>query len=240
MIVHTLAWDSELLQKKIGEIYFDRQKRSQLKEIIQKAKKQEFQYLICRLRNPETAIVKALESSDFYLSDIGVTWNLDTQKDPPLIHKKPVIPVQTGDIKIAGIKDIPLLQKMITSMFVTSRFYSDPFFTRSEANKLYQKWIENSVRGDAADIVFFIPRTGLATCKRTKHKGDIVLIGVIKTAQGKGIGTLLLKRALQWFQKNKIHAVSARTQLKNIAAMNFYRKAGFTIAEYDLVFSKIL
>ena len=66
MIVHTLAWDSDLLQKKIGEIYFDRQKRSQLKGIIQKAKKEEFQYLKCRLRNPETPIVKALESSGFY------------------------------------------------------------------------------------------------------------------------------------------------------------------------------
>lgn len=238
MIIRTLSWDSELFQKKIGEIRVDRRNCSQLPGIVQRAKKNGFQYLMCRLRNHETAVVKALESSGFYLSDIGVIWNFDTRRDFRVIHNQPA--ARTKVIRIAGIEDIPLLQKMITSMFVTSRFYSDPFFNRSEANKLYQSWIENSVLGEAADSVFFIPDAGFASCKKTKRKGDIVLIGVKKQSRGKGIGTLLLKHALRWFKENEIHTVSARTQLKNVSAMNFYRKAGFVVAEYDLIFSRIL
>ena len=238
MIVRTLSWDSELFQKKIGEICFDRPNCSQIPGIVQKAKKKGFQYLMCRLRNHETAVVKALESSGFYLSDIGVSWNLDTRRDFRVTQNQPT--AHRKAVRIAGIEDIPFLQKMITSMFVTSRFYSDPFFTRAEANKLYQGWIENSVRGEAADIVFFIPDTGFVSCKKTKRKGDIVLIGVKKPSRGKGIGTSLLKHALQWFQERQIYSVSARTQLKNVSAMNFYRKAGFEVEEYDLIFSKIL
>jgi len=236
-MVRTLSWDSKFFQKKIGEIRFDRRKCHQLQGVVQNAQKKGFQYLICKIRNHETSAVKTLESLNFYLSDIGITWKLDIQKDPRMIHQ-PAASEKT--IRIAGVKDIPLLQKMITSMFVTSRFYKDPFFTRSEANKLYQKWIENSVLGKAADIVFFIPDTGFACCKKIQRKGDIRLIGVKKQLRGKGIGTVLLREALQWFCKNKIYIITARTQLKNVPALNFYRKAGFEVAEYDIIFSKIL
>ena len=238
MIVRTLPWDSELFQKKIGEIRFDRRKLSRLPGIVQKAQKKGFQYLICRLRTHDTVAVKTLESSGFYLSDIGVIWNRDTRRNVREINKRPALSAKA--IRKAGIEDIPLLQKMITAMFVTSRFYSDPFFNRSEANRLYRKWIENSVLGNAADMVFFIPGSGLVSCKKKKRGGETVLIGVVKQSRGKGIGTLLLKYAIQWFRKNEVNTIRARTQLKNIFAMNFYRQAGFAVAEYDLIFSRIL
>lgn len=239
-MLHTLIWDSEFFGKKIGEIHIDPKKLSNVPSVVQKAKNNGFEYIICRLHEQRTSVVKALQLSGFYLSDIGVTWHLDADNTFREIEDKDTFLDLAESIRIAKEYNIPSLQKMITSLFTTSRFYDDPFFSRHEANKLYRKWIENSITGKAADIVFFIPNIGLITCLVKNDQGEIALIGVKKSARGRGIGVLLLKTALEWFLKNDIYCITARTQLKNTSAMNFYRKLGFIIKGYDLIFSKML
>jgi ribosomal protein S18 acetylase RimI-like enzyme len=97
------------------------------------------------------------------------------------------------------------------------------------------------VNGSAADIVFFIPHTGFITCRKSdRQRGEIVLIGLTSKKRGMGIGTQLVKHSLLWFKEQKVSAVSVRTQLKNTGSMNFYRRAGFSIGSYDLVYSRIL
>ena len=103
-------------------------------------------------------------------------------------------------ITAATEQDIPDLKKLIPSLFPESRFYHDPFFSRKEADDLYRAWIENSVKGQEADIVFHVPRTGFITCKKTgKRSGKIVLIGIRKGMRGKGYGSALLFRSMEWF-----------------------------------------
>ena len=90
--------------------------------------------------------------------------------------------------KAATLQDIPALQKYITSLFPESRFYNDPFFSREDADRLYRAWIENSVRGEAADIVFHIPGTGFISCRKAgeEFRTDCAYRGKEKI-QGKGI-----------------------------------------------------
>ncbi|MBI4680394.1 MAG: GNAT family N-acetyltransferase [Nitrospirae bacterium] len=125
--------------------------------------------------------------------------------------------------------------------FLESRFYNDPFFSKEEADKLYQTWMENSVKKKAADIVFCIPDVGFITCKKNvTNIGEIGLVGVKKDFRGKAVGTALMKEAITWFKSQDINLVSVRTQLKNIDAMNFYLKLGCYVKGYDIVFAKIL
>ncbi len=238
LMVNELVWDSRLFDKKIGELKVNPDFIPQIGNLIKKAKRKGFKYLVCKLNSQDTTLIKTLESNGFYISDIGVIWEAEIKR---LTLKKTKRYNEDKLIKIATETDIPGLKKMITSLFLESRFYTDPFFSKEEANKLYRKWIVNSVNGKIADIVYTIPEIGFVTCKKsTADKGEIKLIGVKEGYRNRGMGSVLLKRALRWFEKEGINFVSVRTQLKNLPAMNFYLKSGFSIKGYDLIFSKIL
>ncbi len=111
--------------------------------------------------------------------------------------------------------------------------------SKEEADNLYQAWIENSIKGNAADVVFCIPDGGFITCKKSAaDTGEIVLIGTRKGIRGTGAGAALMAEAMKWFKIQGANCVSARTQLKNLNAMNFYLKLGFYVKGYDIIFAK--
>lgn len=238
-MIHELRWDSNLLKKKIGELKVSSGSGRQIQAALLKAKAAGFQYIICRIKSQKQNLIQQLELSGFCLSDIGVTWAIKTETFLSL--QKDERSFQRYSIKTAGLRDITGLQKLVKSLFLDSRFYNERFFSKKEADYLYQAWIENSVKGDAADIVLFIHDIGFVTCRKTSHrKGDIPLIGIRKDYQGKRIGIILMNKAMDWFKDEGVALVSVRTQMKNLQGMNFYRKSGFYIKGYDLVFSRIL
>ena len=102
---------------------------------------------------------------------------------------------------------------------------------------------------DVGNSLFIIKRFGYDNIVRTLfvtgkningREGKIVLIGVKKGFNNKGIGTVLAEEALKWFLNEGVRIVSVRTQLSNLSAMNFYLKLGCYIKDYDIVLSKNL
>jgi dTDP-4-amino-4,6-dideoxy-D-galactose acyltransferase len=239
MTIEELKWDSAFFRKKIGALKAPSEDCSGLKDTLKKAKKDGFEYVACRLEMQDTGLIRHLESNGFYLADIGVTLATDTQR---FFQKEKQSPrTKQNGIQAATPQDTPALQKYITSLFPESRFYNDPFFSKKDADKLYRAWIENSVKGEAADIVFHIPGAGFISCRKSgKNSGKIVLIGIKKGSRGKGYGTALLAEAMDWFRKERSRTVTVRTQLKNTKALNFYLHSGFMVKEYDIIFGKIL
>ena len=238
-MIKELPWDSAFFQRKIGALKVPSDDLSVLQDTLKKAKKDGFAYLTCRLPAQDAVLIRLLESNGFYLTDIGVT--LETATRRYFQQGKQARPAKQNAIKAATLEDIPALQKYITSLFPESRFYNDPFFPREDADRLYRAWIENSVRGEAAGIVFHIPGTGFISCRKAgKHAGQIVLIGVKKGFRGKGCGTALMSEAMKWFRRERSMTVTVRTQLKNIKALNFYIRFGFSVRDFDVVFGKIL
>ena len=102
-------------------------------------------------------------------------------------------------LRPATEEDIPAARELVTSLFLNSRFYNDPFFSKEEADRLYQTWIENSIRGLAAHAVFLIPDAGVITCRKLDATtGDILLIGVAEQRQN--LGRELILAAMDWFK----------------------------------------
>ncbi|OEU50569.1 MAG: hypothetical protein BA866_07150 [Desulfobulbaceae bacterium S5133MH15] len=237
-MISELTWDSRLFNRKIGELKIVSESSLQIEAAIRKAKTDGFKYIICRIQSPQTMLINKLSSLGFYISDIGVIW---AGKIDKLLYGISKNSIEGKFIKEATNKDLPTLIGMVKSLFIDSRFYSDPFFSELEADNLYQTWIKNSVKNRIADVVFFIPNKGLVTCKKsTSNIGEIVLIGVKNEYRGKGIGTNLMQEALKWFKKQNVNLMSVRTQLKNVDAMNFYAKLGFYIQGHDILFAQIL
>jgi dTDP-4-amino-4,6-dideoxy-D-galactose acyltransferase len=238
-MIKELTWDSGLIKRKIGRLTIDAGNLSSLSNALKQAEAEGFQYLLCKLTSQDTKVIRKLESEGFYLTDVGVTFGIETAEF--LARNTSRGPKITDVIIAATQKDIPDLKKLIPSLFPESRFYHDPFFSRKEADDLYRAWIENSVNGQEADIVFHIPRTGFVTCKKTgKHSGKIVLIGIKKSGRGKGCGSALLFRAMEWFAGQGTDFVAVRTQFKNLQGINFYLRCGFIMKEYDLIFGKMI
>ena len=238
-MIKELAWDSALFKKKIGELIPVSQEPFCIEDVLHKAGDDRFEYITCRTKSHNARLIRLLEASGFYLTDIGVILAIKADAFFQKTIRKG--PEMRGSVRIATHQDIPALKRMSTSLFIESRFYNDPFFSKAMADRLYRAWIENSVKGQAADIVFYVPGTGFITCRKSRgKKGEIVLMGVKKNLRGKGFGAVLVGEAMQWFVEQEIKSVTVRTQLKNLRALNFYIKLGFMPKEYDIVFGKIL
>jgi len=229
-----MSWDSAFFRRKIGALHIDYTPPDLIKACLAQARKEGFRYLLCKVASHNISVTRILEAEGFYLTDIAVIWireRLDNTHDFQSLH----------NARFATEQDIPMAREMAKSLFLHSRFYNDPFYSKEEADNLYQTWIENSIKGLAAHAVFLIPDKGFITCSKLEHNtGNIDLIGVRKDFQRRDIGKQLLLTALDWFYSQGISKVRVKTQLRNVPALNFYSRLGFTIIEYSLTFGIIL
>lgn len=237
-MIRELKWDSIFFNRKIGELKISQRFPKQIEYDLKDAKDRGYKYLICRIKYQDTHLIKYLESLGFYLIDISVIWEGETKKLLYSINKPSDI---KKSIKISTSQDIPDLKDLSKSLFLKSRFYNDPFYSKEEADNLHKAWVENSVKGQDADIVFCMDKVGFITCKKiNKDIGRIILLGIKRNLRGKGIGKSLVMESLKWFVKKRINIVKVKTQLRNVNAMNFYLNLGFYVGEYEIVFGKIL
>lgn len=114
-----------------------------------------------------------------------------------------------------------------------SRFKIDSRFPEGGFEKLYRKWIENSVTHEIADKVFICliddKITGLSTLKRKENSGEIGIIAADQRFQGQGIGTKLLKKCENYLEINNCSKIEVATQRKNTSACKFYEKNGYKV-----------
>jgi len=228
-LIKELAWDSAFFKRKIGTLT-KVPSDDALQKLLRKAHKDNYLYLTSRVSLKSVSEIQILEKNGFYLTDIGVVWEKQPDAD-----FRPAISVTE-----ASIKDAAMLKKISKGLFKDGRFYNDPFFSYDEAEKLYQAWIDSSF-SDREIAIFHVAKKGFITCKKlSRSRGDIPLIGVAARDQGKGIGSNLLYKALEWFRMAGMKTVTVRTQANNVTAMNFYKGLGFSVKYVDATMGKML
>lgn len=119
---------------------------------------------------------------------------------------------------------------------VYSRFRLDDCFPAESYERMYRCWIERSVDGSMADVVL-VHRTdnlidGMITLKIDIEVAHIGLVAVAESAQGKGIGTMLVKAVEAHLQSNTtVRHLKVATQWANKPACHLYEKNGFVVEE---------
>lgn len=235
-MIDLLKWDSEFFGRKMGALTGELASPEAVASDLSTAAANGFQYLICRPPVDDAAAIRTLERSGFYLTDVGVTWSSDAAA-----YLARTAPVLAGSVRTATVADVPKLSAEAVKLFRRSRFYSDPFFTIADADRLHAEWLANSVSGQAADGVLINPDAGFVTCKLTKDgRGEVILIGVWEGSRRRGAGRDLMTAAVSWFAEHHVATIHVKTQVKNIRAMNFYHRLGFDIHEMDMTMSCIL
>ena len=119
---------------------------------------------------------------------------------------------------------------------VYSRFRLDDCFPAESYESMYRCWIERSVDGSMADVVL-VHRTdnqinGMITLEVDKDVAHIGLVAVDEEAQGRGIGSMLIKAVEAYLQSNTtVRHLNVATQLANKPACRLYEKNGFVVEE---------
>jgi dTDP-4-amino-4,6-dideoxy-D-galactose acyltransferase len=136
----------------------------------------------------------------------------------------------------AGIHDYQQLELLAIESGTHSRFKIDPNFINDEFEKLYKKWISNSVLKNFALETLIMREenkiVGLITIGRKKANiAEISLVAVCPGHQGKGIGSKLIRDAETYALNEGFDKLQVVTQQLNVNAMKLYQKNGFEIEQ---------
>lgn len=112
-----------------------------------------------------------------------------------------------------------------------SRFLIDTRLRPSFLN-LYREWLRKSICGAMADVVYCISENGadiaFISVAENDQEGRIGLLAVNPEHHGRGIGSALVRAAIDWCAENHLARCSVATQLDNGEACRFYQTNGFT------------
>lgn len=192
--------------------------------------------LVLRSDARDSNLPRLLAGEGFWLADTLVTYSADP--DPA---------VEAEGVEPARPDDLPALRTLALA-FRNGRFHVDPGIGRERAERLYVRWVENSLAGradaflvvrgaDGQPIGFMILRVAPAHGETPPH-GIMELMAVSPRAQGQRVGHRLVAASLRWFAQAGIPSIDVGTQIDNVAAVRIYQRFGFRLAAFSHTFHR--
>jgi dTDP-4-amino-4,6-dideoxy-D-galactose acyltransferase len=233
-----LTWDTDFFGVRIARVVDHRLESPQMNAILDWCRANEIGCLYLLADSNHAGTVTLAENAGFRFVDIRLTFrhksSQHTVTASELIHMRPARP-----------DDLPVLQDMARKGFRDTRFYYDPCFPTERCDALYETWITRSCQekgfADTVIVADFDSRPiGHITCRLSGDKlhGQIGLVGVAASAQGRGVGRQLIKEALDWFAQQGAEVVDVVTQGRNVPAQRLYQSAGFVTHAAQLWYHK--
>lgn len=224
---HYLQWDSDFFERRIARVSGSTLDEESATNILTwcEAEQVDCVYLLAEADHART--VQLAEAHEFGFMDIRLT----------LERKAPWRSKPSNSIRPFVASDIPALKAIASISHRDTRFYYDPHFPDERCDQLYETWIENSCKGFADQVLVAVHEdqpVGYITCHLHESTGDIGLIAVSTSAQGRGYGTQLIEAALDWFAQQRVTSVSVVTQGRNVPAQRLYQKCGFLTKSLQL------
>lgn len=131
----------------------------------------------------------------------------------------------------SGLSDDLLHLALVSGQY--SRFKLDKGFPSGSYERLYSRWIEQSVNGILATEVFcyIVDKhlRGMVTLDIKNNVGTIGLVAIHEDFQHRGIGTAMMRHVIHYATMKQCVKLSVATQLDNVPACRLYEKSGFTV-----------
>lgn len=235
-ICQFLTWDSDFFGQRIARLSRTRLTPATVAEADAWCVEQCIDCLYFLADSNDDETVRLAENHGFHLVDLRLTL---TRRIAP---QQQVFTSAHDCIRFCRDFDIPFLKDIARSNHLDTRFYFDRNFQRSKCDELYSVWIENSCNG-FADAVLVVGQNDVAagylTCHlKEKNSGQIGLVGIGPSSQGKGFGAKLIEESLRWFAAQGVEQVEVVTQGRNVPAQRLYQKNGFCTASIGLWYHK--
>jgi dTDP-4-amino-4,6-dideoxy-D-galactose acyltransferase len=220
-----LEWDTAFFGVRIGRVRGHRLTNDQAAAALDWASREAIAclYLLADADHHET--IRAAARHAFALTDMRFELAAPIATD----DLEPV----PATIRRAQQSDGARLTALARTSHRNTRFYADPHFNRARCDDLYALWLERSLSGELADVVFTSDVDGMAVGyaavrQTSPETGQIGLIAVDSAQRGGGHGAALMAAAKQWCADRGIRRLRVVTQGGNAAAIRFYERAGFT------------
>ena len=235
-----LPWDSKFFGFPVARVLGDILTTDHSDAIERWCEDREIQCLYFLARSDDAGTVALAEARGFHLVDVRMTLEQAVSDAPRLGTAK-----SASGIRGAKVDDLPELRRIARLSHTDTRFFFDGRFLRERCESLYETWIQSSFEGFAQAVFVSDVEDGIGgyvTChlSRESDEGNIGLIAVDSSQQGKGLGRQLVEAALDWFTSQNVHRVSVVTQGRNIAAQRLYARTGFIPRTLELYYHRWL
>jgi hypothetical protein len=160
IVINDLPWDSNIFKIHMASVSeFVLNSNCSCKEIvagsliekaITSAKKNRYQFLLCKVYTDDLVAIHALERAGFLLVDTLLDYQVDFRKTPFI-----KIPEQNSAadtiIRFARLEDENELSELAKAAFANhfGRYHSDPRIPQSLATQVYVEWLHSCLRGYA-------------------------------------------------------------------------------------------
>ena len=218
-MVDFLDWDSDFFKLRIGKVVIASEREMDTLKEISASIKNSFD-LVYVFSSPGVQVVLA-------------NCSLVDQK---VVYKKSLIsPIPLSDSHVSEYKEKRVSEGLLGLALdsgVYSRFNLDKNLPDGSYERLYARWIEQSVNHQNATCVFCYmldgnPR-GLVTLSIKGQHGDIGLVSTHPLFRGRGIGIAMLKHVEHFCAHQGVKELFVPTQKHNLPACHLYEKAGFS------------
>ena len=227
-MIDYLEWDSQFFGMKIGRYNINFLSSEILNELLKQKSIDHYQLVYLLAEQIADDALTMLNRMNLSPVDNKVTFGCN-------VTEKIVSPTEI--VNYQGSLTPDLLQLALDSGH-QSRFKLDPHLA-PKYESLYHQWIQKSLSGEMADVVFVYQQDvikGFVTVKKSGSCGKIGLIAVHNSMQTKGIGSLLLESVMHFCYENKLNTCEVVTQYYNIGACRLYEKNGFNIILKEIIY----
>ncbi|ADR35050.1 GCN5-related N-acetyltransferase [Sulfuricurvum kujiense DSM 16994] len=140
----------------------------------------------------------------------------------------PAAPINGVSIEdVSSNENLPIRE--LGEAFSLTRFHCDPHISAEQADRLWGSYLQNFTPSDTKKM--YLAKVGgeiagviLANLNETEN--FLFFVAVLEPYRSQKIGSVLMDHALQSLQNKK--PVCTGTQAKNITALNFYIRNGFS------------
>lgn len=219
-----LTWDSAFFGYKVVRVVINSEDPGSYKQTLKRLEEEHVRLTYIFVSPEDTRMNTMIKESGGKLVDKKITFCKTSTRHSEFRNE---ILEYTGNGKEKELSELALQAGKY------SRFQIDPNFKDNEYERLYRKWLENSLNGSIA-FKIIIAKTkehisGLITLGDKSDFADIGLLAVDKAYNGMGIGKELVYYADNEVYLENFKKIKVVTQLDNERACILYKKCGFNI-----------
>ncbi|MCC5612985.1 GNAT family N-acetyltransferase [Nostoc sp. CHAB 5834] len=219
-----LEWDSEFFGRKVGRINISKTAPYPLDFILETARRQHYELLY------------AFVDAGMSISDEALSTPRGLFVDCKTVFEHVLSPLASTPSsfvrRLTAGDDLDRIYNLAYQSGEFSRFRIDPAIGRENFQRLYRRWVDNSITGAVADVVMVYEAKdsliGFVTLKITGHTGVIGLIAADTNHRGQGVGTSLMNHVKAYAAEAGLDRLEVVTQGLNVGACQFYEKNQFS------------
>jgi GNAT superfamily N-acetyltransferase len=210
-----------------------------LAELLAFCRRERVRFLIARCPAADLAAARAMEAAGFFLTDTLVYWTRDLSLPMLGAMSEPMVrAVRPGEE--AAVEAVA--SEAFRGYF--GHYHADPRLDRKACDDTYASWARRScTRREVAEEVLVAEDQsrilGFLTLRRNSpEEAEIVLNGVLPSAQRRGIYRSLVLEAMRWALARGCRTLLVSTQLVNIPVQKAWACLGFTLTAAWYTFHK--